>query len=139
MGQLVVTDLLVRGEQVRVLTRDTARTRAVFGDVVEAVRGDVRSRDGLDEAVAGASVVISAVHGFLGGRGAGPVVVDGRGNANLVDAAAAAGVGVVLVSVLGASPDSPVDLFRAKHAAEQHLRDSGTPWTIVRPAVWRPG
>ena len=33
----------------------------------------------------------------------------------------------------GASADHPVDLFRAKFAAEQYLRGSGTPWTIVRP------
>ena len=136
LGQHVVTDLLARGEKVRVLVRDAAQARALFGDAIEVVSGDVRSRDGLDEAVAGASVVISAVHGFLGGRGAGPVEVDQRGNANLVDAATAAGAGVVLVSVLGASPESPVELFRAKHAAEQHLRDSGTPWTIVRASAY---
>jgi len=136
LGQHVVTDLLARGEKVRVLVRDVARARALFGDAIEVVAGDVRRAEGLDELVAGASVVVSAVHGFLGGRGAGPVEVDDRGNANLVDAAAAAGAGVVLVSVLGASPDSPVDLFRAKHAAEQHLRGSGTPWTIVRASAY---
>jgi uncharacterized protein YbjT (DUF2867 family) len=136
LGQQVVIHLLARGEKVRVLVRDPARARALFGDAVEVVRGDVRSRAELGETVAGATVVISAVHGFLGGRGAGPVEVDERGNANLVDAAAAAGAGVVLVSVLGASPDSPVDLFRAKYAAEQHLRGSGTRWTIVRAAAY---
>jgi len=136
LGQHVVTDLLAHGEKVRVLVRDAARARALFGDAVELVAGDVRRADGLDELVAGASVVVSAVHGFLGGRGAGPVEVDERGNANLVAAASAAGAGVVLVSVLGASPDSPVDLLRAKHAAEQHLRGSETPFTIVRASAY---
>ena len=136
MGQHVVTDLLARGEKVRVLVRDATRAREVFGDAVEVVAGDVRRAVGLDEVVAGAAVVVSAVHGFLGGRGAGPVEVDQRGNANLVDAAAAAGASVVLVSVLGASPDSPVDLFRAKHGAEQHLRGSRAPWTIVRAPAY---
>jgi uncharacterized protein YbjT (DUF2867 family) len=136
LGQQVVARLLNQGEKIRVLVRDGARARTLFGDAVEVVRGDVRSRDELDETVAGAAVVISAVHGFLGGRGAGPVEVDERGNANLVDAAAAAGAGVVLVSVLGASPDSPVELFRAKYAAEQYLRGSGTQWTIVRAAAY---
>jgi uncharacterized protein YbjT (DUF2867 family) len=136
LGRLVVSDLTTRGEQVRVLVRDRRRARIVLGDDVEVVSGDVRGRQGLDELVAGASVVVSAVHGFLGGRGAGPIDVDERGNANLIDAAAAAGADVVLVSVLGASPDNHLDLFRAKHHAEQHLRRSMTPWTIVRPAAY---
>lgn len=136
LGQHVVTDLLARGETVRVLVRDAARAQALFGDAIEVVAGDLRTCDGLDELVTGSSAVVSAVHGFLGGRAAGPVEVDQRGNANLVAAATAAGAGVVLVSVLGASPESPVDLFRAKHAAEQHLRDSRAPWTIVRASAY---
>jgi uncharacterized protein YbjT (DUF2867 family) len=136
LGRQVVEDLLARGEAVRVLVRDPERARRVLGDDVDVVAGDVRSPQGLDEVVAGARVVISAVHGFLGGRGAGPAEVDRRGNANLVDAAKAASADVVLVSVLGAAPDSPVELFRAKHQAEKQLRGSGTPWTIVRPAAY---
>jgi uncharacterized protein YbjT (DUF2867 family) len=87
--------------------------------------------------VAGADVVVSTMHGFLGGRGAGPSEVDERGNANLVDAAAAASASMVLMSIAGASPDHPVDLFRAKYAAEQYLRASGVPWTIVRAPAYR--
>ena len=136
LGRHIVTDLLGRGEKVRVVVRDTGRARVLFGEATEVATGDVRSRAGLGELLTDASVVISAVHGFLGGRGAGPVQVDERGNANLIDAAAAAGADVVLVSVRGASPKSPVDLFRAKHAAEQHLRGSGAAWTIVRPAAY---
>lgn len=136
LGRLVVNDLAARGERVRVLVRDIGRARSVLGDDVEVVAGDVRSRHGLDEMVTGARVVVSAVHGFLGGRGAGPAEVDERGNANLVDAATAAGAHVVLVSVLGASPDSPVELFRAKYHAEQQLRRGAASWTIVRPAAY---
>lgn len=136
LGHAVVADLLIQGETVRVHVRDAGRARALFADAVQVVSGDVRSRAHLDDLVAGAGVVISAVHGFLGGRGAGPVEVDERGNAHLIDAAAAAGADFVLVSVLGATPDSPLDLFRAKYAAEQHLRGSRTPWTIVRPPAY---
>jgi uncharacterized protein YbjT (DUF2867 family) len=136
MGRHLVSELVARSERVRVLVRDRERARSVLDGDVEVVAGDVRSRDGLDELLAGARVVVSAVHGFLGGRGAGPVQVDERGNANLVDAAAVAGADVVLVSVLGAAPNSAAELFRAKYHAEQHLRRSATPWTIVRPAAY---
>ncbi len=131
LGRQVVADLVLRGERVRVLVRDAARARAVLGGDVEVVAADVR-RVGLDKVLIGASAVVSAVHGFLGGRGAGPREVDQRGNANLIDTATAVGASVVLVSVIGAAADSPLDLFRAKHAAEQHLLASGVPWTIVR-------
>lgn len=136
LGRHVVAALIGQGEKVRVLSRDTERARALFDDRVEIVRGDVRRRDGLDDAVVDAEMVVSAVHGFLGGRGAGPAEVDDRGNAHLVEAAAAVGAGVVLVSASGASADHPVDLFRAKFAAEQYLRGIGTPWVIVRPPAY---
>ncbi|MEO8750294.1 MAG: NAD(P)H-binding protein [Allobranchiibius sp.] len=132
LGRQVVSDLVSRGEQVRVLVRDAERARSLFGDHVEVVAADVRRAADLQGLIGGASVVISAVHGFLGGRGAGPAEVDLAGNANLIDAAAAIGAAVVLVSAVGAAVDSPLDLFRAKHAAEQYLRASGTGWTIVR-------
>ncbi|MDJ0356874.1 NAD(P)H-binding protein [Paenarthrobacter sp. PH39-S1] len=131
VGRQVVNDLLLRGEQVRVLVRDAGRARAVLGYDVDVRAADVR-QPGLDEVLGGASVVVSAVHGFLGGRGAGPRDVDERGNANLIGAAAMVGASVVLVSVIGAAADGPLELFRAKYAAEQHLFASGAPWTIVR-------
>lgn len=136
LGRHVVTDLLSQGERVRVLVRDAERAKALLGEGVDVVAVDVRRADGLDALVAEASAVVSAVHGFLGGRGAGPVEVDQRGNANLVAAAAATGAAFVLVSVLGASPDSPLELFRAKHEAEHQLRCGTTPWTIVRAGAY---
>ncbi len=136
LGRHLVAGILSRGQQVAVLVRDMTRAESLFGGAVDVRGGDVRHRDGLDARVAGAGVVVSAVHGLLGGRGAGPAAVDERGNANLIDAAAKAGAHVVLVSVCGASADHPLDLFRAKYAAEQHLRASRAPWTIVRAPAY---
>jgi NADH dehydrogenase len=42
-----------------------------------------------------------------------------------------------MVSVVGASADSPMQLFRMKHAAEQHLWSTGTPATIVAATAFR--
>ncbi|MFF1571146.1 SDR family oxidoreductase [Leifsonia sp. NPDC058292] len=136
LGRLIVTRLQGRGERIVVLVRDVDRARSVLGSDVGVISMDVRRRKGLDAAVAGADVVISAVHGFLGGRGAGPAEVDQRGNANLIDAAAATGARFVLVSVSGAAPDHPLDLFRAKYAAEQYAQANSAPWTIVRAPAY---
>jgi NADH dehydrogenase len=99
-------------------------------------RGDVRDVASIDRVLRGADTVISAVHGFTGAGGGSPATVDQAGNANLIGAAARAGAALVLVSVVGASPGHPIGLFRAKHAAEEALRASGLPWTIVRATAF---
>jgi NADH dehydrogenase len=118
------------------MTRDPARVRYPIGDRVGVVEGDVRDRMSVVRAMAGVDTVVSAVHGFAGPGGVSPASVDRDGNANLIDAAAQAGAAVVLMSVVGASADNPMELHRMKHAAEQHLRASGISWTIVRPTAY---
>jgi NADH dehydrogenase len=86
--------------------------------------------------MAGVTTVVSAVHGFAGPGRVTPASVDRTGNANLVDAAEAAGADVVMMSVVGASSESPMELFRAKYDAEQHLRASHARWTIVRSTAF---
>jgi uncharacterized protein YbjT (DUF2867 family) len=132
LGRHVVSALSRAGEEVRVLVRDPAKAHDILGHDVDIAAADVRRPDEVSRLVAGASVVVSALHGFLGGRGAGPAEVDGRGNAHLADAAKAIGADMVLVSVLEASRNSEIDLFRAKAEAERYLQESGTPWTVVR-------
>ena len=102
----------------------------------EVVHADVRDPGRVAPAVYGAGTVISAVHGFTGPGGVSPASVDRVGNAHLIDAAARTGAAFVLVSVVGASPSHPIELFRAKHAAEEMLRASGIPWTIVRATAF---
>ena len=136
LGTLVVNQLAERGDDVRVLTRNPARAAHLKGVASEIVAGDVRDRASLDAAMAGITTVVSAVQGFAGpGRGT-PASVDDHGNMNLIDAASAVGADVVLVSVVGASAGHPMELFRAKHHAEEYLRASGWPWTIVRATAF---
>jgi uncharacterized protein YbjT (DUF2867 family) len=136
LGTLLVTRLAARGLAVRVLTRDPTRARHLDGVATEIVEGDVREKESLNRAIWGATTVVSAVHGFAGPGRVSPSSVDRIGNANLVGAAAAVGAQVVLMSVVGASRDHEMELFRAKWAAEQHLRASGVPWTIVRATAY---
>lgn len=63
--------------------------------------------------------------------------MDIDGNRDLIDAAAAAGVRhFVFVSALGASPDHPMPLLRAKGLAEQRLHASGMTWTALQPNMF---
>jgi uncharacterized protein YbjT (DUF2867 family) len=42
----------------------------------------------------------------------------------------------VYVSILGASPDAAPEFVRIKYETEEYLRNSGMPWTILRPAAF---
>lgn len=136
LGTMVVGLLRERGQDVRVLTRERGRAERLGGTAEIAV-GDVRDAACLPPALQGVRTVVSAVHGFTGGRGAGPAAVDRDGNRNLIRAAREAGAEhMVLVSVRDAAPDHEMDLMRMKHAAERELKDSGLAWTIVRPSAY---
>jgi uncharacterized protein YbjT (DUF2867 family) len=136
LGTQVVTRLSARGLDVRVLTREPARADHLSHLAPEVFQCDLRDPASLEKALEGAETVISAVHGFVGPGRVSPASVDRDGNANLVDRAAAVGADVILLSVIGASPENPMELFRAKYAAEQHLRQSAVPWTIVRASAF---
>ena len=136
LGTLVVTALAARGVDVRVMTRELQRAAHLARDHVEVVRGDVRDPASTAKAAAGADVVVSAVHGFAGPGSVSPVSVDRDGNITLIEAARAAGADVVLMSGVGAAPDSPLELFRMKHAAETALAASAVPATVVRSTAF---
>ena len=136
LGSLLVADLVEKGEAVRILTRDPARAVHLTRKGIDVVLGDVRHCASLTEAFRGVSVVVSAIQGFAGKAKVTPESVDHQGNVALIDAAAAVGADVVLLSVIGAAADHPLELFRAKYLAEAHLRASGVPWTIVRASAF---
>lgn len=136
LGTLVVRRLLSQDRAVRVLTRDPERAAHLMKDGAVVATGDVRNAGSLEPAMSGVETVVSAVHGFAGPGGVSPASVDRDGNANLVRAARAVGADVVLVSGVGVTADSPLELFRMKHAAERYLVDSGVTHTIVRATAF---
>jgi uncharacterized protein YbjT (DUF2867 family) len=133
LGTEVARLLRARDEAVRAISRDPRRGAHLEALGVEVVRGDVRDPDSLRRAVGGARTVVSCVQGLTATDGGSPASVDRDGNRALVAAAAATGdAHVVLVSVVGAAPDHPMELVRMKHAAEEDVRALAPTWTIVR-------
>ena len=137
LGTLIVRRLAARGLRVRVLTRDRRRTAHLEGSRVEVIEGDVRDarQPGRWRWRAWAPSCLRFM-GSATSDNVSPASVDRDGNRNLIDAAAAANAAVVLMSIVGASAEHPIELFRMKHAAEEHLRASGAPWTIVRATAF---
>jgi NADH dehydrogenase len=140
IGSAIVKELVRRNEAVAVLGRDGEKVRRRFGETVEAREADVtRPGAALEEAMSGINVAIDCVQ-FPNypiedkSRGWTFEEVDLKGAINLVDAALKAGVRrYVYLSGIGAAPDATEHWFRFKWQAEQHLRESGLEWVIVRP------
>lgn len=137
LGSCTVGKLVAAGHHVRVLNRGiTPRTQTPWDESIEYVTGDVRVPESLTVAFDSVDLVVSAMHGFAGTGGNSPATVDRDGNLNLIAAAERAGAEVLLLSVVRAAEDSPMELFRMKWVAEQRLRASGAPWTIVRATAF---
>lgn len=138
VGTHVIPMLIAHGHAVRAMTRTPEKAEALQQLGAEVVQGDLRDPDSLARACAGVEKVLAAAHGFNPGQADNnPHTVDDLGNHHLIDAAKAAGVEhFVFVSILGVTPDSPMELFRIKYATEQYLKASGMSYTILRAAAF---
>ena len=137
VGGMIARRLLEQVRPVRILARQNRGYGALVEAGAEAAPSDVEERASLDAACAGVDTVITTANSAQRGGDDTVESVDLAGNRNLIDAAAAAGVGrFVLTSALGADPASPVPFLRAKGEAEAHLRGSGLPHTILAPNIF---
>lgn len=141
LGSQITQRLLARGEEVRLLLRPgrgpTPRELPAALARAQVVRGDLTDPASLVAACAGVDSVVTTASATS--RSAPDTLegVDLQGTVDLVEAAEAAGVRrFVLVSVLGAAPEHPSPLLRAKGLAEQRLRASRMAWTILQPDVF---
>ena len=133
LGGKIATGLQSSRGSVRALVRPTSNAGSLESAGVLIARGDLRDMRSLEAACAGVRIVISTASATNRSDDT-PENIDAGGNQNLIDAACRAGVQhFVLLSTLGASPDSPVPAFRAKAAAEESLRESGLSYTILQP------
>lgn len=137
LGQAVTRRLLKLGWAVRVMTRNPSSVASLGQLGAEVVEGDLRKPDSIQRACQGVRQVLAAAHALDGKGDNNPLTVDDRGNRCLIDASRAAGVKhFILVSALGASPESPLEFYRIKHRAEEYLRSSGLNFTILRPTAY---
>ena len=137
LGGLVTRQLLAQGRSVRALVRDAAGGESLRQAGATLTHGDLKDRASLSAALDGVQVVVTTANSARRGGADTIESVDRAGNANLIDAAGAAGVRqFVFVSALGATADSPAPFLRAKGESDTRLRASGMPYTIVAPNVF---
>lgn len=142
VGGEVCRLLRKEGEPVRALVRATAKAEKVEGLRAlgcEVVTGDLLDAASLGRACTGAEAVVSTVSAmpFSWDPPRNTVTsVDLDGQRRLIDAAAAARVKRFLLLTFSGHIDRPFPLRDAKRAAEAHLRQSGVPYTILRPSFF---
>lgn len=137
LGRQVTAVLVAQGRPVRVVSRHAGTSGAnPERPETELVTADIADPRQARAVIDGSTAIVAAMTGMDPRQGAGPRAVDRDAAIVLIDAAAEAGCHLVLVSVIGAALDSPIELFRMKAAAEAHLKASDLPWTIVRATAF---
>ena len=145
LGQRLVRRLASEGTAVRVAVRHPDQARKVLGaagmDRVTVFGADVRDRGAVAGAVVGADAVVNAVSAYVETGGVTFEAVHEQGAETLARAAAAAGVArFVLVSGIGADPESGSAYIRARGRGERVVQEAFPGVTIVRPsAMFGPG
>ncbi|KAL7151910.1 hypothetical protein ABFS83_04G062900 [Erythranthe nasuta] len=151
VGQLVVASLLTRNIKSRLLLRNPEKAATLFGkqdeEKLQVRQGDTRNPEDLDPSIfEGVTHVIccTGTTAFPSRRWDGdntPERVDWEGVKNLVSALPSSLKRIVLVTSVGVTksnelPWSVMNLFgvlKYKKMGEDFVRNSGLPYTIIRP------
>jgi uncharacterized protein YbjT (DUF2867 family) len=145
LGRRLVQRLAAEGATVRVAVRhpDPARSglRAAGLDQIMVLGADVRDQASVTAAVAGGQAVVNAVSAYVEKGGVTFEAVHVQGAETLAREAAAAGVArFVLVSGIGADPESASPYIRARGRGELVVKQAFPTATIIRPgAMFGPG
>jgi uncharacterized protein YbjT (DUF2867 family) len=133
-GGAVARSLLDRGFQVRALTRNPQKpeAQALADQGAEVVQGDMKDRSSMERALEGAYGVFSVQNFWETGYDG--EVQQGK---TVADTAKAAGVEHLVYSSVGsAHRQTGIPHFESKWEIEEHVREIGLPYTILRPVFF---
>ena len=131
LGRLVAEAVLDRVDpsEIVLVTRDPSRLADLASRGADVRAGDFADPDSLIEAFAGATRALVISTDRVGSRVA--------GHKAAIDAAAAAGAqSVAYTSAINPSDSNPIAVAREHRATEEHLRASGTGWTMLRNSIY---
>ena len=118
--------LAARGARQRLIVRDPSKAPSVAGAEIRRASGYIAGEE-MRAALEGAHTVF-----VIPARESAIRVAE---HISAIDAAVAAGVErIVYLSVVGAAPDATFTLARDHYATEQHIRNAGIPYTLLRTA-----
>lgn len=137
IGRALVRQLTETGQRVRVLLRPSPKSpRLPKGVPVEVAVVSLNDERGLRAALRGVDQVYHLASAASQGRDGSLFTTDIEGTRALAQAAADAGIErFVFLSHLGADRASAFPVHKSKGIAEEHIRKSGVPHTIIRSSV----
>jgi NAD(P)H dehydrogenase (quinone) len=131
LGRLAADAVLDRADpsEVVLVTRDPARLEDLASRGADARAGDFTDPESLARAFAGSTKVLIISTDKVGSR------VPGHKAA--IDAAARAGAqSIVYTSAINPSDSNPIVVAHEHRDTEEHLRASGTGWTMLRNSIY---
>ena len=137
IGRALVRHLSQTGQQVRVLLRPSPQSpRIPKGVPVEVAVVSLNDERGVRAALRGVDQVYHLASASSQGRRGNLLTTDIEGTRNLANAARDAGIQrLIFLSHIGADRASAFPIQKAKGIAEEHIRKSGIPYTIIRSSV----
>jgi NADH dehydrogenase len=141
VGSHLIQRMRKEGLPVRAVVRVPDKAQALKDLGVEVVAGDISDKASLEKAAAGIERVIHLVGIIQEAPGATFKSVHVEGTRNLIEAAKRAGVRHFFYqSALGTRPGAKSEYHKTKWEAEELVRASGIPYTILRPSlIYGPG
>lgn len=137
IGRALIRQLTETGQQVRVLLRPSPRSpRLPKGVPVEVAVVSLSDERGLRAALRSVDQIYHLASAASQGRGGNLFTTDIEGTRTLAQVAAGAEIErFVFISHLGADRASAFPIHKAKGIAEEHIRKSGVPHTIIRSSI----
>lgn len=124
VGSRVACKLHEQGIPVRAFVRNETTARQTLSDDIDVTIGDLSDPRSIQKALGGVDRVLLSCSNQ-------PEQAELEINA--IDAAAAAGMQkIVKLSSIRADVDAPLSFWQWHGVSEQHLRESGVPWTILQ-------
>jgi uncharacterized protein YbjT (DUF2867 family) len=145
LGRRLVQRLAAEGATVRVAVRNADLARSALGaaglNQVTVFRADVRDQTSVAAAMAGADAVVNAVSAYVEKGDVTFEAVHVQGAEMVAREAGRLGVArLVLISGLGANPQSPSPYIRSRGRGELVVQQAFPDATIIRPsAMFGPG
>ena len=137
IGRALVRHLSQSGQQVRVLLRPSPHSpRIPKGVPVEVAVVSLNDERGVRAALRGVDHVYHLASAGSQGRRGNLITTDVEGTRNLAQASRDAGIQrLIFLSHIGADRASAFPIQKSKGIAEEHIRRSGVPYTIIRTSV----
>ena len=137
IGRALVRHLSETGQQVRVLLRSSPKSpRLPRGVPVEVAVVSLNDERGVRAALRGVNHIFHLSSAGSQGRRGNLLTTDIEGTRTLAQVAASADIErLIFLSHIGADRASAFPIQKSKGIAEEHIRKSGVPYTIIRSSV----